>query len=281
MSQDDKSALETLLRRGYVIIPSLVSRNVLHQIKQELAPWFEKTPTCIGDFYGWKTTRVNAVLRKSPASQALLLHARVLSIVDAVLGEHCDWYQLNLSQAIRVHPGERHQIPHCDDAMWPCAKNGVEYMINVMWALDEFTVENGATRLWPGATVTDTACLDPRDATVAQMQPGAALLYLGSIAHGAGANVSDRERTGLVFSYCLGWLKTYENMFLSYPPEIAHNFSPQVRALLGYRIHRPNLGHYEGQDPSILFNPPPSSLGMTDALPESIASRLKEYYDAP
>jgi ectoine hydroxylase-related dioxygenase (phytanoyl-CoA dioxygenase family) len=280
MILDDANDRETLLARGYVIIPSLVPLGVIQRIKLELAPWFDETPRCVGDFYGWKTTRINAILRKSPASRSLVLHARVLRLVDAVLGEQCDWYQLNLSQAIRVHPGERHQIPHCDDAMWPCAKNGVEYMINVMWALDEFSEENGATRLWPGASVTDTACLDPHDAVVAQMPPGSALLYLGSIAHGAGANVSDQERTGLVFSYCLGWLKTYENMFLSYPPAIARDFPPEVRALLGYRIHKPNLGHYEGQDPSMLFSPASSTMGMKDALPDLIATKLRDYYES-
>jgi ectoine hydroxylase-related dioxygenase (phytanoyl-CoA dioxygenase family) len=280
MNQDPDNDLRVLRGRGYVILPNLVPGGDVKGIQEELAPWFDTTPACVGDFYGWKTTRINAVLSKALASMKLLLHSRVLALVDGILGNNCDWYQLNLSQAIRVHPGERHQIPHCDDAMWPCEKHGVEYMINVMWALDDFSDDNGATRLWPDANVVDTACLDPRDAVIARMPAGSALLYLGSIAHGAGANYSSNHRTGLVFSYCLGWLKTYENMFLSYPPAVARQFPPQVRNLLGYRIHRPNLGHYEGQDPSLLFGSQLPALGMRDALPEAIADRLRKYYES-
>lgn len=277
MSQS-QHRLNTLRSRGYLILPALAHREVLDQVKQELEPWFSRTPTCIGDFYGWKTTRVNSVLLKSPASQALLLDPNVLTLIDDVLHAHCDWYQLNLSQAIRIHPGERQQIPHRDDAMWPCPKNGTEYMVNVMWALDEFTESNGATLLWPGVDVPDTACLNASDAAIARMPAGSALIYLGSTAHCAGANRSHSARTGLVFSYCLGWLKTYENMFLSYPPEVARGFPSKVRALLGYRIHRPNLGHYEGQDPSVLFTPRPLAMAMIDALPDAIAARVRDFY---
>jgi ectoine hydroxylase-related dioxygenase (phytanoyl-CoA dioxygenase family) len=90
-------------------------------------------------------------------------------------------------------------------------------------------------------------------ASVPELQPGDALIFLGSTLHGAGAHRGTRPRRGILVSYCLGWLKPYENMWLTYPPEVARSFSPQLRDLIGYRRHRPNLGHYEGQCPSVLF----------------------------
>jgi len=274
------SAFDQLRARGFVILDHLIDAHTLHRVNAELAPWFDRTPRCQGDFYGWQTTRVNSILIKAPAAQALLLHPTVLALMEQVLGPHCDWYQLNLSQAVRLHPGERQQIPHRDDDMWPVAKHGVEYMVNVMWALSDFTVENGATRLWPGH------CHDPDqeprscDAIAARMQRGSALVCLGSLTHCGGCNRSAEPRTGLIFSYCLGWLKPYENPFLAYPPEIARHFPKAVRNLLGYRIHRPNLGHYEGQDPAVIFETHSRALPMVDALPEPIAQHLKDYYDS-
>jgi hypothetical protein len=273
------AALGQLKASGYAILEHLVPDALIDSVCAELEPWFAATPHCQGDFYGWNTTRLGSVLVKSQTSHALVLNDLTQSIMHEVLGANCDWFQLNLSQGVRIHPGERQQVPHRDEEMWPCAKNGVEYLVNVMWALSDFTAANGATLVWPGS---HRAALDrqvePSDAIVAEMPRGSALLYLGSVTHCAGANRSDGPRTGLIFSYCLGWLKQYENAFLAYPPAVAKHFPAGIRDLLGYRIHRPNLGGYEGQDPAVLFETSSRSLAAVDAVPPAIARELREYY---
>jgi ectoine hydroxylase-related dioxygenase (phytanoyl-CoA dioxygenase family) len=100
-----------------------------------------------------------------------------------------------------------------------------------------------------------------------EMEPGAALLFLGSALHGAGANNTVGVRRGLVIGYSLGWLKPYENQWLAYPPNLAKAFPPDLAALVGYRQHRPNLGNFEGQCPSILLGDHADRpLGAQDAL---------------
>jgi ectoine hydroxylase-related dioxygenase (phytanoyl-CoA dioxygenase family) len=273
------TTLDLLRSNGYVIFDRLVAEEIIDRVAYELEPWFAATPRCHGDFYGWNTTRFGSVLLKSQAAHALVQHEAILSLMDEVLGPHCDWYQLNLSQGIRLHPGQRQQAPHRDEEMWPCPKNGKEYLVNVMWALSDFTAENGATRLWPRSQFDPLSRdLDPAAAIAAEMPRGSALVYLGSITHCGGANRSNAPRTGLIFSYCLGWLKQYENAFLAYPPHIAKQFSRRIRDLLGYRIHRPNLGGYEGQDPSVLFETDSHALPAVDAIPEAIARELQAYY---
>lgn len=271
--------IDLLRSNGYLIFDRLVDDAVIDEVCDELEPWFAETPRCRGDFYGWNTTRLGAIALKSPASHSLLLHEMMLSVMDAVLSPHCDWYQLNLSQAVRIHPGERQQAPHRDEEMWPCAKNGAEYLVNVMWALSDFTAENGATLIWPRSQFDPPRRdLDPANAIVAAMPRGSALVYLGSVTHCAGANRSSLPRTGLILSYSLGWLKQYENAFLTYPPSIARQFPKPIRDLLGYRIHRPNLGNYEGQDPSVLFETNSRSLAAVDAISEATAAELQAFY---
>ncbi len=275
------TALDLLRSSGYVIFDRLLPEETVDQVCGELEPWFSATPRCQGDFYGWNTTRFGSVLLKSRASQELALHPLMLSIMDAVLGPHCDWYQLNLTQAVRLHPGERQQVPHRDEEMWPCQKNGAEHLVNVMWALSDFTAENGATLLWPRSQYAGLSRdVAPSDAVIAGMPRGSALVYLGSITHCGGANRSAGPRTGLILSYCLGWLKQYENAFLSYPPAVAKQFPQALRDLLGYRIHRPNLGGYEGQDPSVLFETSSHTLPAIDAIPEAAALELQAFYRA-
>ena len=276
---DTTAALDRLRCTGYVIFERLLPEDLVDRVRNELEPWFKDTPQCQGDFYGWATTRLGSVLLKSQSSHALVLHPLLLSLMDNVLGPHCDWYQLNLSQAVRLHPGQRQQVPHRDEEMWPCHKNGIEYLVNVMWALSDFTPENGATLLWPRSHYQRlTRQLDNAEAVLGTMPRGSALVYLGSLTHCAGANRSPEPRTGLIFSYSLGWLKPYENPFLSYPPAVAKAFPPALRDLIGYRIHRPNLGGYEGQDPAVLFETSSHTLPAIDAIPEAIAQELKAYY---
>ena len=95
-----------------------------------------------------------------------------------------------------------------------------------------------------------------------ELSPGSALLFLGSTLHGAGGNHTNEVRRGAIVSYCLGWLKPYENQWLAYPPAVARHFDPDLAALAGYRQHRPNLGNFEGRCPSVLFDGAmPSRLG--------------------
>lgn len=272
---------EALLDRGYVTLEGLLSPDQVRQIRGELDPHFEATPNCVGDFYGWKTTRMGAVLTRAPSTQALLLHEKVWPAVEAVLQPACDYVQLNLVQAVRVHPGERAQAPHRDEEMWPGDKHGVPWLINVMWAIDDFTERNGATRIWPKSYRGQLdRFVDPQASIPAEMPAGSACLFMGATTHGAGANNSNGPRTGIIVSYCLGWLKTYENQFLTYPPEVARDFSPELQRLIGYRIHRPNLGGWNGQDPGVLLREHDEYPSHVDALPPEIAEELRAYYAA-
>lgn len=276
-----RSTSETLADRGYAILERRMPDALLARVRAELEPHFEATPRCQGDFYGWKTTRIGSVLTKAPSVQELVLDPLVLSIVDPILGPHCDYVQLNLVQAVRVHGGERGQAPHRDEEMWPCAKHEVPWLINVMWAVDDFTPENGATRLWPESHRDELdRFIDENGSVPGAMPAGSACLFMGSLTHAAGANQTMSGRTGIIVSYCLGWLKTYENQFLAYPPTVARDFPHELQQLIGYRIHKPNLGGWNGQDPSVLLQGDPGPTPHVDALPEPIAEELRAYYAA-
>lgn len=92
-------------------------------------------------------------------------------------------------------------------------------------------------------------------------------MFLGSTLHGGGGNRTDVPRRGIIISYCLGWLKPYENQWLAYPPDIARTFPAPLAGLAGYRQHRPNLGNVDGLCPSLLLKGAvPERMGAIDAL---------------
>ena len=245
----------------------------------DLAASFAETPFCEGDFYGRRTKRFGRLLTRSPRMAELVQHPAVLAAAEQVLGPWCDCIQLNLTQATELHPGAPAQFPHRDQDMWRGVTGEVEYLLNVMWPLTPFTAENGATLIWPdshGAAA--LAPEPPHPPIVAACAPGDAILFLGSTLHGAGPNQSVRPRRGLIVSYCLGWLKPYENQWLAYPPDIARRFPPDLAALIGYRQHRPNLGNFEGQCPSILFDEQrPQHLAAVDALRPDQQAMLADF----
>lgn len=258
----------TLERDGYLILKDALPAEKLAAIDEDLARPFAETPFGKGGFYGETTKRFGRLLARSNNVAAIVQHPTILRLVETVLGPYCDNFQLNVAQAIAVHPGAPAQMPHRDQDMWRAPGSDAEYLINVIWPLTEFRADNGATRVWPGSHRATARDAEPEDDGVAtQMMPGSALIFLGSTLHGAGANVSAEVRRAIVIGYSLGWLKPYENQWLAYPPDIARHFSPELAALVGYRQHRPNLGNFEGRCPSVLLTGEADRpLGAIDAL---------------
>ncbi|KRA84102.1 phytanoyl-CoA dioxygenase family protein [Altererythrobacter sp. Root672] len=270
---------DQLLAQGYCVIPDLATAPV-RALDADLAEDFALTPFCEGGFYGSRTKRFGRLLARSDHSRTLVTHPLITRVVEHVLSPWCDTVQLNLTQAIALHPGALPQLPHRDQDMWRGALGEIEYLVNVMWPFTPYTADNGATVLWPGSHGREA--LDRQapamPGTPVELEPGSALMFLGSTLHGAGGNRTHEVRRGCIVSYCLGWLKPYENQWLAYPPEVARDFPPELAALVGYRQHRPNLGNYEGQCPSVLLrDKPPQRLGAIDALRPDQADLVADY----
>jgi N-acyl-L-homoserine lactone synthetase len=259
---------ERLRLDGYCIVPDAMPLETIGALNDDLDGRFAATPFCEGGFYGQRTKRFGSLLKRSACAAAFIQQPLILEIVQRLLGPWCDRFNLNLSQGIEIHPGAPAQFPHRDQDMWQGEKGRIEYLINVMWPLTEFTAENGATRIWPGSHHLDLIDQNPTDKPIiAEMPPGSALLFLGSTLHAAGGNYARSVRRGLIVSYCLGWLKPFENQWLCYPPDIARGFSRELAELVGYSQHRPNLGNYEGRSPAILLDgPTPEYIAAADAL---------------
>ena len=203
---------EQLLDQGYCIIPNALPAAAMAALNADLDAIFQSTPFGQGRFYGNRTKRFGGLLKRSPYAQALVLQQTILAMAEAILGQACDRIQLNVAQAIEIHPGEPKQFPHRDHDMWAGAKGEHEYLINVIWPLTPFREENGATQIYPhshGRAGMEKA--DPGEPVAATCEPGSAVCFLGSTAHGAGANLTASPRRAIVIGYSLGWLKPYEN----------------------------------------------------------------------
>lgn len=259
--------VEALRRDGAVIVRALASVEVATRVNNEFQRHFAVPENLAqSEFAGKQTIRVNGVLGYAPSTAALITDATVLGIAEWVLSPHCDGYQIGSITGIRLLPGQGVQSLHRDDSCYPLLIPGMELQIGVIWALDDFTAENGATRVVIGSHRYLRAWHEPivAEPVSALMPSGSALIYLGSTLHGGGENKSGAPRTALVTTYSLGWLRQESNQYLESPPAVAAGYDERLRALLGYTTHGggvDQVGKFRGECPA--WVKPPASKGSS------------------
>jgi len=265
---DNEEILEVLREDGACVLVDVMDENLKSRVNDELQPFIEATPHGRDDFTGRLTGRTGALVARSEASRELVMHSTVTDLARQFLEPYTDKIQLHLTQIINIQPGQGVQPRHRDRLAWGgYLPSDIEPQFNTMWALTDFTEENGATRVVPGSVSwpTDRRATD-EETIQAVMTAGSVLLYSGSVIHGGGENLSDSDRTGVNITYCLGWLRTEENQYLSCPPHVAKELDPELQELLGYTMGSYALGYYsdpEGVTDVNDLRPPEFVLGRS------------------
>jgi hypothetical protein len=237
----------TVGRDGAAVVEDVVSEDLLTRIESELRPYLDATPTGPDDFSGNRTRRTGSLIARSPASRELVMHPLALGTARTFLG-HATNIQLHLTQAIAIGPGESAQPIHRDQwafDFFPFPA-GYEVQCNTIWALTDFTEENGATRVVVGSNAgEDRVSYGPDDTEPAEMARGSVLFYSGSVYHGGGPNRSAAPRIGLNITYNVAWLRQEENQYLSVPREVAATLPVELLRLMGYDRGAYALGYID------------------------------------
>lgn len=262
-------------RDGAVIIEGLLSLDVVARVNAEVeAAVAAADPNevlfnpIMQAFHGPFTKQVAGMPGISRTFAVdIMCHPLLLALCDRILAPACARYQLNLGHLLQRGPGSEEQWLHRDEAVWSdIPKPAPELQLATVIAFVDFTRENGATRIVPGSHRWPDRQLLPAEQmqqvaptaeqiACAEMPAGSAVVYTGGTIHSGGANVTDTPRRGAHLSYCLGWLRTEENNYLSTPPAIAATLPRVAQELLGYALHDsiPRGGGYLGmvrmQDP--------------------------------
>jgi len=239
------SPLET---DGAVILDGLLDADVLARFNAEIDAHLDAEVEgkrvlnpAVEWFMGACTRHLTGVAAKSRVfAEEVLVHPALLAVCDAVLLPSCASYRLNIAHVLDRGPGSEPQLLHRDELVWVhLPKPHPEVQVASIIALEDFSAENGATRIVPGShRWPDDRQPEEGEIAVAEMPAGSAVVYLGSTIHGGGPNTTaDRRRRGMHMSFNLGWLRTEENNYLSVPPDVARTLPEKARALLGYAAH--------------------------------------------
>jgi ectoine hydroxylase-related dioxygenase (phytanoyl-CoA dioxygenase family) len=256
---------EILAREGALVIDDLASASVIDAVAAEMETFVDATPNGSDDFSGRATRRTGALIARSPSSRELVSHPLILDVAGQLMHQASS-IQVHLTQIISIGPDSPGQSIHRDEwafDFFPFPSD-VHPQCNTIWAMTDFTEENGATRVIPGSQEWPVYLKHSVGETVpVEMTKGSCLLYSGKVYHGGGANRSDAVRTGLNLTYCVAWLRQEENQYLSCPREVALGLDDELLKLMGYQIGAYALGYADDvRDPLDALRGETGSMGF-------------------
>lgn len=251
---DTAAHLKALERDGYTIVENAIEPDLIDELNAALAgleTLLDAKPAMNG-FEGHRTVRIYNLLAYGEPFTRIPVHTSVLPLVEGVLDDGC---LISSLSSIAIDPDEIAQPIHADDQVIPLEKPHRAIVCNSMWALTDFTAENGATRLVPGSHRKPNPDYGGQyDTIAAEMPKGSVLIWDGALWHGGGANRTDRRRMGIAMNYCAGFIRQQENQQLGLAPDLVRGFEPRLQALVGYGVYRGLIGHIDKQSPAQKLN---------------------------
>jgi ectoine hydroxylase-related dioxygenase (phytanoyl-CoA dioxygenase family) len=247
-----ETRLEQIDEQGYTILENVIEPDLVAEFRDEIhRVEHERVTVPKGNTVeGFKTLRTYNLLAKSQAFQKMPVHDAVLPLVERVLEPDC---LLSGMTSMDLGPGEVPQPLHPDDFVINVGRPHPPLVCTTIWALTDFTEENGATRLVPGSHKRDHIPDYSRtyESIAAVMPAGSVLVFDGSLWHGSGENRSnDSWRMGINVQYCAGFIRTQQNHYVGIPREIAKTFSDRLLELCGYALYKGITGHVDGESPA-------------------------------
>lgn len=253
-SSVDASVLaEVLAEDGVVVVERLFPAALAKAVQKEAEPILSPQTAGGGEFFGNCIKSVSEPMVNLPSFREMLVNPLFLATGDAVLGANCKSWTFSASGLLAVQGKGDPQPLHRDDLIYEYLPKGPgqpAYVMSAVFAISDFTAENGATRFVPGSHEWPLEREYSEDEVEqAAMPKGSIAMWLGSTLHGFGQNKTTEQRMGIPLTNCLGWLRQEENLYLSVPPEEAATYPEVLIQKIGYKQQGIGLGYLPNRPP--------------------------------
>jgi len=228
LSGIDREAFD---RDGYVVFRDVIDTAWLEQLRSE----FEKAAVKGSSALVIKdsgTRHIDDLVSRAPAFDRVYTRPLLLAAVYHIL--RCP-FRLGQMNGRDPLPGFGQQGLHAD---WVARAKGEPFrIVTSIWLLDDFTLENGATRVVPGThqllTQPPKSFSDPasrhRDQKIIVAAAGSVLVFNGHLWHSGTRNQTNQHRRVLQCSF----VGRDELRFTRIKAEAPERLSPVARYVLG------------------------------------------------
>jgi ectoine hydroxylase-related dioxygenase (phytanoyl-CoA dioxygenase family) len=237
LTSDPEKAIRDLHEFGFCLLKCPLCPAKFTQLRNTLLDIAERERRDGTAFrYDGGNQRVFSLLNKGQEFELNVQESTVLGLMEEILGFN---FLLSSTHANIASPGGAPMYIHADQTFarppWP----PYALVANSMWMLDDFTAENGATRLIPGSHLLgrqpDYAAGEGNVETIPVCAPaGSIMIFDGRLWHQTGANTTSRPRHGILNYYCRGYVRQQQNFFVGLKEEVISRATPVMRRLLGY-----------------------------------------------
>jgi ectoine hydroxylase-related dioxygenase (phytanoyl-CoA dioxygenase family) len=225
--------------RGYSVVPAMLEPSHCERLKAALAralAQYRPGPTqqSVNDRY-----LMHDLLCRDPIFGHLLEDARLQELVAPLLGASWIMYAFT-SSSLPPHGTNYGNRIHVDSPRWV---PGYSFNVGVMWALDDFTADNGATHVLPGSHRSADAPspeLFDRHFVRLTCAAGSMILFDGRLYHRAGDNATGAWRHALTLNACRSFMKQRFDWVRFIPGPIADALNAQARRIIGFDTRLPS-----------------------------------------
>ncbi len=230
--------LQKLDSLGYVLVEDVLDSETLETVRNRVEQLYDLEGENAGSEFRKEpgARRLANLVDKGEIFQQLIAAPRILELVRHVLGES---FKLSSFNARSANPHAREAQPlHCDAAALPDEKGF--WVCNTIWLLDDFTSDNGATRVIPGSqnwgALPQEVLLEPAephpDEVLVLGRAGSVVVMNTHAWHGGTANRTGHHRRALHAFYCRNDKPQQQYQKRLLRPETQARLSPETRRLL-------------------------------------------------
>lgn len=233
-NQEAKTHFE---KYGYVILENMIPETevqILRDTVYKLAKWEKEQGE--GAVYGdGKHQRIWNLLNKHQIFRDLI---QLPTIIDAMKYSMGDKIMISSWTANIVGAGGNQEGLHID-ANVPDPIPAFPVKVNSIWMLDDFTEDNGATLVLPGSHkwLRHPKAEDQQNGTLIKLTApkGSIALMNGALWHRSGINRTDKDRSGLLGSFCPEFMRPQEDHLQIMNDKVIEGMSPLLQQLIGHQ----------------------------------------------